>query len=69
MRRRGDLVLPLVPPFILAWIAQIGLLFDRAAAHGYFGLMLYAVIHLLACIVIYLHKLMYGEGEGEDDDG
>lgn len=66
MRRYGGLSLSLAPPFILAWVAQIGLWFDSADAHGYFGMMLYAVIHLLACIVMYLHKLMYGE-DGNDD--
>lgn len=61
MRRRGQLIAMTAPHVVLAFGASVALTFDKADQHIYFGMLLFAVVMLLAGVVSYLHRLMYGE--------
>ena len=62
MRRRGELIGFTAPALSTAALALIcGLPFDKDDTHMYLGMLLFAIVLMLASVVSYLHRLMYGE--------
>lgn len=68
MRKRGQLAAMIGPPMFWAIWALGGLTFDSADAPVWIGLILLAIVSLLAAAISLLHRLLYGE-DGERQGG
>lgn len=63
MRRRWQLIAMTGVPMLWGFWAAAGMTFDPENTHVWLGLMLLAIVMLLAAAVSYLHRLLYGENE------